>query len=88
MTPRFVFLFAGLFSVLVFFEWYHYLRGFDYSMWTSSNWFTLLFVLVAEAFAIGIITMAVDRALPAIGGRAPTKTAKHRRRSRQDYRAR
>jgi hypothetical protein len=88
LTPRFGILFTGLFTILLVGEWYRFFRGFDTSLWDTSNWFILLFAILAEAFAVAVITRAVDHALPAAGGRAPTKTSRNRRRSRQDYRPR
>ena len=88
MTPRFLVFFVILFSVMVFGEWFQFFRGFDTHLWTFSNWIMLLFVLVAEAVAVGIITMTVDKALPAAGNRAPTKDAKQARRGSQKYSAR
>ena len=81
MTPRFFLTFFAIFFVMVFAEWYRYLRGFDTSIWTTSNWMLLIGVLVAEAIAAAIMAAAVDHALPAAGNRAPIgKPAKRRRR--------
>ena len=85
MTPRFVVLFLVVFAVVVFGEWYQFLRGFNTSIWTFGNWLTLVFVLLAEAIAVGIITVTVDRALPAAGNRALTKEVKQSRRGSQRY---
>ncbi len=88
MTPRFVLLFSIVLAAMLFAEWFQYLRGFDFSQWPASNWFLMVFVVLAEAAAVAIITMTVDKALPAAGNRAPTKDAKQTRRGSQKYRAR
>ena len=88
MTPRFVLLFSIVMIAMLFAEWFQYLRGFDFSQWPASNWFLMLFVILAEAAAVAIITLTVDKALPASGNRAPTKDAKQTRRGSQKYRAR
>ena len=88
MTPRQVAIFVVLYGFLVFGEWFTYLKGFDTSQWTFSNWLTLVFVLVAEAGAVAIITAAVDRALPASGNRPPTKMSTSKRRGSQRNTAR
>lgn len=88
MTPRFLFLFILLFGLMLFGEWFEYLRGFNTSTWPASNWFLLIFVILAEAAAAAIITRTVDRALPAAGNRALTKDVKQSRRGSQKYTAR
>ena len=88
MTPRFVLLFFMIFALVLFGEWYQYLRGFNTGMWTLSNWMTLAFVIVAEAVAVAIITVTVDRALPAAGNRAPARETRQPRRGSQKYRTR
>jgi hypothetical protein len=88
MTPRQVVIFVVLYGILVLGEWFTYLEGFDTSQWTLSNWLMLVFVLVAEAGAVAIITAAVDRALPASGNRPPTKVSTQKRRSSQRNTAR
>ncbi len=85
MTPRFIVLFVVFFLLVVFAEWFQFLRGFDTSIWTFGNWLLLIFVLLAEAAAIGIITLTVDKALPAAGNRALTKDVKQSRRGSQKY---
>ncbi len=80
MTPRFIGLFLVIYAAVVFGEWYQFLRGFNTSVWTTSNWLTLVFVLVAEAAAVAIITVTVDRSLPATGNRAIPKEVKQPRR--------
>lgn len=88
MTPRFVLLFSIVLAAMLFAEWFQYLRGFDFSQWPVSNWFLMVFVVLAEAAAVAIITLTVDKALPAAGNRAPTKDVKQTRRGSQKYRAR
>jgi hypothetical protein len=88
LTPRFGIIFSLVLAVIVLGEWLHFFRGFDTTVWSFSNWLILTFALLGQALAVGIIIKAVDHALPAPGGRAPTKTSKSKRRSRQDYRAR
>lgn len=88
MTPRFGIIFVFILAILVFGEWFHFFRGFDTTTWEFSNWLILIFALLGQAIAVAIITKAVDHALPAPGGRAPTKTSRNKRRSRQDYRPR
>ncbi len=83
MTPRLLVIFVVLYGALLFGEWYGFLKGFDTSAWTFSNWLMLVFVLVAEAGAVAIITAAVDKALPVMGNRAPMKDAKQKRRGTQ-----
>ncbi len=85
MTPRFIILFVSVYLLVVFAEWFQFLRGFNTSVWTFGNWMTLLFVLVAEAAAVGIITLTVDKTLPASGNRALTKNIKQSRRGSQRY---
>jgi hypothetical protein len=48
----------------------------------------LIGVLIAEALAAAVIAAAVDRALPAIGGRAVPRSKKSSRRGSQRYTAR
>ena len=88
MTPRFFFIFAVLFLITVFGEWFAFLKGFNFSYWTFSNWMLGIFALLIEAGAIAIITAAIDKALPASGNRAPTRDAKQARRATQKYSAR
>ena len=88
MTPRFLVLFVLFYAVMVFGEWIQFFKGFDTHLWDFSNWLLLVFVLLAEAGAVAIITMAVDKALPAAGNRAPPKDAKQPRRGSQKYTAR
>ena len=85
MTPRFVILFVVIYGAVVFAEWFQFLHGFDTHIWTFGNWMLLLFVLVAEAAAVGIITRTVDNALPASGNRALTRDVKQSRRGSQKY---
>ncbi len=85
MTPRFLGLFVAIFAVVLFGEWYQFLRGFDTSVWTFSSWLLLAFVILAEAAAVAIITLTVDRALPASGNRALTRDVKQSRRGSQRY---
>lgn len=73
---------------MLFVEWYRF-GGADTSQWPTSNWIMLLFVILGEAFASAVIAVAVDRALPAVGGRAvPKSRRKHSRRGSQRYSAR
>lgn len=88
MTPRFVLLFSVVMAAMLFGEWFQFLRGFDFRQWPISNWFLMVFVVLAEAAAVAIITVTVDKALPASGNRAPTKDVKQTRRGSQKYRAR
>ena len=88
MTPRLVLLFFLIFAVVLFGEWYQFLRGFNTSMWTAGNWMMLAFVIAAEAAAVAIITVTVDRALPATGNRAPARETRQPRRGSQKYRTR
>ena len=85
MTPRFIVLFVTVYLVVVFAEWFQFLRGFNTGIWTFGNWMLLLFVMLAEAAAIAVITMTVDKALPAAGNRALTKDVKQSRRGSQKY---
>ncbi len=88
MTPRFFVLFVLIFAAMVLGEWLQFFSGLDTHLWGFSNWLTLVFVLLAEGGAVWIITLAVDKALPAVGGRAPTGGAKQGRRGTQKYTAR
>lgn len=89
MTPRFVLMFVVIYCAVILAEWYRFLSGFDYSRWAAKDWMTMVFVLVAEAVAIAIISFAVDKALPAMGNRAvPSSRSRHQRRGSQRYRAR
>ena len=88
MTPRFVVLFVLLFAAMVGGEWVEFLRGATFGEWPLSSWLLLVFVLLSEAAAVWIITLTVDRALPAAGNRAPTPDIKQSRRGRQKYSAR
>ena len=85
MTPRFLVLFVLIFVVVLFGEWFQFLRGFNTSVWTVWNWLMLLFVILAEGAAVAIITLTVDRALPAAGNRVLTKEVKQSRRGSQRY---
>ncbi len=85
MTPRFFGLFFVLYAVMVFGEWYRFFQGFDTHLWDFSNWLLLVFVLLAEAGAVAIITATVDRALPSAGNRALAKDAKQARRGSRKY---
>ncbi len=85
MTPRFIGLFSVTYTVVLLVEWFTFLSGFPLHLWSFGNWMLLLFVLLAEAFAIGIIAMTVDKALPAAGNRALTKDVKQSRRGSQRY---
>jgi hypothetical protein len=88
LTPRFALLFVVLYTLMVFGEWFQYFHGFDVSLWTFSNWVMLVFVLLAEAAAVAIITLTIDRALPTVGNRIPAKNAKQSRRGSQKYSSR
>ncbi len=70
---------------MVFGEWFQFFRGFDTSLWTVFNWMMFVFVLLAEAAAVAIITVTVDNALPAAGNRPPAKKARQSRRGSQKY---
>lgn len=78
MTPRTVLIFIALFAVVLFGEWFQYLRGFDTSRWPASNWLLFLFILLAEAGALLVIAATIERALPT-GARPPQDNAKVRR---------
>ncbi len=88
MTPRVIAVFVVLYGAVVVGEWFTYLKGFDTHQWTFSNWMMLVFVLLAEAGAMAIITVAVDRALPTAANRAPMKTSTQKRRGSQRHPAR
>ncbi len=79
MTPRAVGIFVLLFAVVLFAEWFEFLRGFDTGSWPTSNWIILAFVLVAEGAAVAIVTRTVDRSLPDTGGRVAKDTRQPRR---------
>ncbi len=81
MTPRAVGIFFLIFAVVLFAEWFEFLRGFDTSSWPASNWVIMAFVIVAEAVAVGIVTRTVDRSLPDTGGRVAKDTRQPRRTS-------
>ncbi len=70
LTPRAVGIFALIFAVVLFAEWFEFLRGFDTGAWPASNWVLLAFV---------IITRTVDRSLPDTGSRVAKDTRQPRR---------
>jgi hypothetical protein len=80
---RLVLIFLGIYALIVFAEWFRYLRGFDTSVWNSSNWWTLFFVLVLEVAASAMVAFAINKALPVPGGRAPASRSGRRRRSKK-----
>ena len=88
MTPRFVVIFVLLFAAMLFGEWLAFFRGYPFDLWTFGNWLLFAVVLVAEAGAILIITLTIDRALPTAGNRALPNDIKQSRRGRQKYPAR
>lgn len=88
VTPRLVFIVVVIFLLMVVGEWFEFLRGFDTSMWTVWNWLMLVGVLLAEAIAAAIMAVAVDRALPSSGSRAPVRESKQQRRGSQKYSSR
>ena len=88
VTPRLILTFFIIYFLLVFGEWFEFFHGFDTSLWTATNWLTMIGVLVAEAFAAAIMAVAVDKALPASGNRAPVRESKQQRRGSQKYTAR
>lgn len=79
MTPRAVGIFALLFAVILFVEWFEFMRGLDVSSWPISKWFILAFIIIAESFAVAIVTRTVDRSLPDTGGRVAKGTRQPRR---------
>ncbi len=88
MSIRRVFVFLLILGLIIGGEWWYFFRGFDFSKEPASNVIILVCVLVAEAGAAAIIAAAVDRALPAIGGRAVPRTKKATRRGSQRHSAR
>jgi hypothetical protein len=88
VSIRGFFVFILIFALIVGGEWWFFFQGFDFGKETSSNLIILIGVLVAEAVAAAIIAAAVDRALPAVGGRAVPRTKKSSRRGSQRYSAR
>ena len=88
MPIRGLFVFLLIFALIVGGEWWFFLQGLDLGKEPAANIVILICVLAAEAGAAAIIAAAVDRALPAIGGRAVPRTKKSSRRGSQRYSAR
>jgi hypothetical protein len=88
VTIRGFFVFLLVLALMLGAEWWYFLRGYDFSGMAGSNRLLLIGVGLAEALAAAIIAAAVDRALPAIGGRAVPRSKKSSRRGSQRYSAR
>ncbi len=88
MTPRFFLIFAALLVAMLLGEWLQFFRGFDTHLWTFLHWLAFAGIVLAEAIAVAIITVTVDRALPTAGNRALTRSVKQSRRGSQKYPAR
>jgi hypothetical protein len=88
MSVRGIFVFIVIFALILGGEWWFFFQGFDFSKEPGANRVILICVALAEAVAAAIIAAAVDRALPAIGGRAVPRTKKSSRRGAQRYSAR
>ena len=88
MSVRGIFVFFVIFALILGGEWWMFLQHFVVSKLPGSKIVILALVAFAEAVAAAIIAAAVDRALPAIGGRAVPRTKKSSRRGSQRYTAR
>jgi hypothetical protein len=88
VTIRGFFVFLLVLALMLGPEWWYLLRGYNFSGMAGSNLLLLIGVVLAEALAAAIIAAAVDRALPAVGGRAVPRSKKSSRRGSQRYSAR
>jgi predicted cation transporter len=88
MSIRGIFVFIVVYALILGGEWWKFMRHFVLSKTPESNVMILIGVLIAEALAAAVIAAAVDRALPAIGGRAVPRSKKSSRRGSQRYTAR
>jgi hypothetical protein len=82
VTPRFLLTFLGIYGVMLFAEWFRFVRGFNTQLWNGSSWLLMVGVLVAEAVAAAVMAAAVDRALPSTGYRPAVRKSRRRRSSR------